>query len=48
MIFSDPELINEIYVTKNKYFDKHHFGHNIFKRIVGESILFSKSTDLYV
>jgi hypothetical protein len=26
IFFRDPELLNELYVTKNKYFDKHRLG----------------------
>jgi hypothetical protein len=29
VIISDPELVNEIYITKNKYFDKHPRTKNI-------------------
>ena len=44
-MFRDPELLNELYVTKNKYFDKHHLGKDLFTPIMGDAILLDKSTD---
>jgi len=37
-------MVHEIYVTKNKYFDKHHSIKNAFFPLVGDSILFDRST----
>ncbi len=38
-----PEPLEDIFHTKNKYFDKHPRSANILKRLFGESILFAKS-----
>ena len=42
--FSDPELVNELYTIKNKYFDKHHFTYLLAKPLLGESILLVTSS----
>jgi hypothetical protein len=47
VIFSDPELVNEIYITKNKYFDKHPRSKTILYEAVGNSILFANSDELW-
>jgi cytochrome P450 len=39
LIVSDPYLLEEIYVTKNRYFERHRLGENLFKPIVGTAIL---------
>ncbi len=41
--FRDPEMLQEIYVTKNKYFDKHPYLKGIFFPLLGESTLFESS-----
>ncbi len=45
--FSDPELINEIYITKNKYFDKHIKTKTRVERLVKNGILLSQSNELW-
>jgi cytochrome P450 len=45
IFISDPTLLNELYVTKNKFFDKHHAVYEAFKPLVGDSILFSRSDE---
>ena len=45
IVVNDPEVVNELYVTKNKYVDKHEKFHNILKGFFGNSILFSPSTE---
>ncbi len=40
---NSPEAAAEIFIAKNKYFDKHPRSANLFKRFFGESILFAKS-----
>jgi cytochrome P450 len=47
IVFNDPELVNDVYITKNKYFDKHPRGLDIMVRAIGTSILFSKSDELW-
>ena len=46
VFFNDPEYVNEIYVTKNKYFDKSSRLRAILDNSFGESILFERSTEL--
>ena len=40
LFITDPEMMNEIYVTKNKYFDKHDFLAKSFLPLVGNTMLF--------
>jgi hypothetical protein len=40
LAFSDPELVNEIYVSKNKYFDKHEISRNIMGKLIGNGLVF--------
>ena len=47
IVFSDPELVSEIFIAKNKYFDKHPKFGNVQKRLIGDSIIFSPSNDLW-
>ena len=37
--------MNELYVTKNKYFDKTKYTHDIFYPLMGDAILMSQSTE---
>lgn len=45
LVISDPEILEVLYVKKNKYFDKHPRVYNLFKPILGESILLAKSNE---
>jgi len=36
----DPKIVEELYTTKNMYFDKHPIIKNITKKFLGSSILF--------
>lgn len=47
LVFTDPELLHELYITKNKYFDKEKRIMPMFKEMIGESILFSQSNELW-
>lgn len=47
IVFSDPDMVNDIYITKNKYFDKHPRSKKVLQVLVGESILFAKSDELW-
>jgi cytochrome P450 len=42
---NDLKVINDLYVTKNKYFDKHPLVQNLLKPLVGETILFVSSNE---
>ena len=43
LIVNRPEAAEEIFLTKNKYFDKHPTTGEIFKRTAGDSIVFARS-----
>ena len=43
MIVNRPEVIEELLVTKNKFYDKHPWSSNIVKIIASDSILFARS-----
>lgn len=45
IVFTDPEYVNELYVTKNKYFDKGGRMKNQMYDLFGESILLDSSND---
>ena len=40
LFVSDPIMVNEMYVNKNKYFDKHDAVANALYPLMGDSILF--------
>jgi hypothetical protein len=46
-VIKDPELVSEIYGPKNKYTEKDGFIHNYLKELIGDSIVFSPSNDLW-
>ena len=46
-MIQDPEMVNELYVTKNKYFDKGDKFYRIWHMLFGESILMTKSNELW-
>lgn len=39
----DLDMVNELYITKNKYFDKSPKQYNIFNFLVGEALIFLPS-----
>ncbi len=43
LIVNRPEPAEEIFLTKNKYFDKNPTTAEIFKRVAGDSIVFARS-----
>jgi len=45
LFFRDPDMLNELYVTKNKYFDKHPLIKNLLYPLMGDSILLAASTE---
>jgi hypothetical protein len=47
LFVNTPELCEEVFVTKNKYFDKHPRSLKMGKRLFGDSILFAKSDILW-
>jgi cytochrome P450 len=42
-----PEANEELFLTKNKYFDKHSRSAAFSKKLIGDSILFAKSDLLW-
>ena len=46
LVVNRPEPCEDLFLTKNKYYDKHPNSAEVFKRILGNSILFAKS-DIY-
>jgi cytochrome P450 len=47
IVLCSPETVNECFVTKNKYFDKHPKFRIMQKPLLGDSVLFSESTELW-
>jgi cytochrome P450 len=45
LVVNDPDILNEVYVSKNKYVDKDVKFWRIFKPLIGDSILFSDSNE---
>jgi cytochrome P450 len=41
------EILNDLYVTKNKYFDKHPLIQNLVEPLLGDSLLLEQSNDLW-
>ena len=37
-------MVNELYTVKNKYFDRHYREKNVGELVIGDSILFAKSS----
>jgi hypothetical protein len=44
---SDPHCINDLYITKNKFFDKYGRSQTAYYQLFGDSTLHSKSTALW-
>jgi len=45
--FSDKELVNDLYMTKNKYFDKHPLIRNLAEPLLGDSILLQQNNEFW-
>jgi hypothetical protein len=45
LIISDPLLVEELYISKNKFVDKDEKTKLFFKDLTGESIVFISSTE---
>lgn len=43
LIVARPEAVQELFLTKNKYFDKHPKSSMTSQRMIGDSILFAQS-----
>ncbi len=47
MIVNKPDVITDLFLTKNKFFDKHYQSGHLVKSVVGDSILFARSTPVW-
>jgi cytochrome P450 len=47
LVISDPLLLEQLYVQKNKYFDKHPRIYDMLKPCLGDSILLMRSNELW-
>jgi hypothetical protein len=47
IVIADPNIIEELYVSKNRYFDKHPRVASMFMPCLGDSILLARSNDLW-
>lgn len=47
LVVNNVDVVNELFITKNKFFDKHYSTGGIVKEVAGDSILFSKSNLLW-
>ena len=45
LLIHDPKIVEAMYSTKNKYFDKHPIIKELAFVLTGESILFAETTD---
>jgi hypothetical protein len=43
----DPELLEELYVNQNKYFDKYYLTRDLLYPLMGDSILLAESNELW-
>jgi hypothetical protein len=48
IIVTDPDLVHELYLNKNKHMEKSTKMQRILRRFIGNSLLFDKSNDLWV
>ena len=44
IVVCDVRVVEAMYTTKNKYFDKHEMFYRLTKVLMGDSILFSETT----
>ena len=47
VIIRDPNILHELYVTKNKYFDKFERSKRILRTLMGSTLLFENSNELW-
>lgn len=47
LLYRDPEIIEQLFVTYNKYFDKSDSTKEVFHYLLGESLLFDQSGELW-
>ena len=47
LFFREPSLLEDLYVTQNKYFDKSFVIKGVFHKLMGDSILFEESSEFW-
>lgn len=47
LIFNDPTYLDDLYMSKSKFVDKHDKMQRILSHYIGESILFNKSDEMW-
>jgi cytochrome P450 len=47
LFITDPEMLNELYITKNKYFDKHPFIRECLRPLFGDALVFQEGNNLW-
>lgn len=47
LFFREPTLLEDLYVTQNKYFDKSFVTRGVFHKLTGDSILFEDSSEFW-
>lgn len=45
LFISDPEMVDQLYVAKNKYFDKHPRLADVFRPLLGDSTLMMRNNE---
>ena len=45
LFITDPEMMNEVYLNKNKHFEKHSFFANVTRPLLGETMVFQRSDE---
>jgi hypothetical protein len=48
LIFTGPQYVDELYIGKNKYFDKDHKERNVYWEWFGDSIFIAKSDHVWL
>ena len=46
LIINDPDMVEELYITKNKYFDKNERSKTLMYFLLGDSIILEPSNEL--
>ena len=47
LFVNKPDVITDLFITKNKFFDKHHNSGHHLKQVLGDSILFARSNEMW-
>lgn len=47
LIVNKSDVISELFLTKNRFFDKHMNSGHLLKSVIGDSILFARSDEMW-